>query len=322
MDKIDLLSFFNQQPQRIKPIFYVLIGKRTISNLLAGRRNHYLNYFRAAPTLAQTTFNRTADVLIQEALITETAPENYILTVKGKQYWQDKRAYVYRLKKYDGLFVPDLDVIDQLLGLAVQVTSNFVHGQTHYIPVSNAWLVQRRVQHWFRHYKRNPDFAQQFMTELAFWLAQLPTAQANADYMAATFQGYQVGWSDLALTDMFGLTPLSQHFMRLDNLTNLVQLLKQKQQALPMIYMLLKQAIYTPNPISISAQKTWLLFGQGYPLSRIAARRHLKPSTIREHLLEVALLNDQFDFKRLISQDDLPASAYFTERMKSIQEME
>ncbi|GAF39125.1 hypothetical protein JCM14202_968 [Agrilactobacillus composti DSM 18527 = JCM 14202] len=65
MEAIDLIRFFSDQPQRYKAIYYGLVGKKTISNLLAAKKNNYLVYFHSWPRLSLTTFQKCLQGLLR-----------------------------------------------------------------------------------------------------------------------------------------------------------------------------------------------------------------------------------------------------------------
>ncbi|MCH4172632.1 MAG: helix-turn-helix domain-containing protein [Lactobacillus sp.] len=320
MEAIDLIRFFSDQPQRYKAIYYGLVGKKTISNLLAAKKNHYLVYFHSWPRLSLSTFQKCLQALLKADFITPGAvADSFYLTPAGAHYRQAHQQAIFTPQYYQGLRLPQGQQGLALLYLAIQVISEYHHQQKRYIPSTTNYLLQQRVRQWFLQVKNYPQLPQQLSQELTLWLAALPVDQA--DFVAQNFQGYQFGFQQSELAEKTPLSLYSQQLVQLDALARLLQAVGQQPQDFPLLSQLLVPNQWVQPILSYSANLTYQAFMAGQSLKRIGYTRRLKDSTIREHILEVALLVPGFDFKQLQQQDDLPPTDYFKIRVAEIQEM-
>ncbi|GAF39126.1 hypothetical protein JCM14202_969 [Agrilactobacillus composti DSM 18527 = JCM 14202] len=245
--------------------------------------------------------------------------DSFYLTAAGQHYRQAQQPAIFIPSYYQGLCIPQGQQGIELLYLAIQVISEYHHGQKHYIPGTTNYLLQQRVRQWFQQVKHYPQLSQQLVQELTRWLTALPADQA--DFVAQNFQGYQFGFQQSELADKTPLSGYSQQLVQLDALALLLQYLAQQPQAFPLLGQLLIPDQWVQPILSYSANLTYQAFMAGQSLKQIGYKRRLKDSTIREHILEVALLMPGFDFEQLKQQDDLPPTDYFNIRVAEIQEM-
>lgn len=312
MEAIDLLRFFSDKPQRPKPIYYILIGKKTFSNLLAAKKYHYLRYFYSCHDLSWTLFSKYIHQLVQQQLLA-TKETQYYLTTRGLAYV--KAQTYFKPKYYDGLVMPKSAQALTQLYLGIQVVSEYVHHNRQYIPITTDFKTQNIVRQWFYQIKDQSNLKQQFKYELERWLAQLPVYQA--DFVAANFSGYRFGFSQSQLSQRFGYSLYEGHLIQLDAVAALLEGFK-TQKTWPLCQKLLPVQVFQQAPLSQSTQQTYDLFQQGATLAQISQMRHLKAGTIREHMLEIALLVPTFDTEALMARNDLPADDYFQTRLQEI----
>lgn len=318
MEAIDLLRFFTIAPQRPKPIYYILIGKRTFSNLFAGKKFHYLNYFHSVQHLNWSEFSQWLLILETKGFL-QKQENQYFLTEQGRAYLTETASLRATLDYYDGLRLPKIKIALAQLHLAIQVISQYDHQVKQYIPISTDFNIQWQVRQWFSEIKHFENLGQRFELELTQWLEQLPEPQAN--FMAANFSGYQFGFSRHQLQETFGYHDFDAELIQLDAVAALFQFLTKQPTQWPLCRLLLPEKLGWQDALSQSTQVTYQYFKQGQSLAQISAQRQLKAGTIREHLLEVALLVPNFDGALLRIRNDLPKDTYFEDRLQEILEL-
>lgn len=318
MEARDLLRFFSEIPQRPKPIYYILIGKKTFSNLLAAKKYHYLNYFYSCHTLDWALFVKYIQQLKQQQLLAETDTKLY-LTPKGLTYLQTQAPNYFQPKYYNGLLMPKLTQGLKQLHLGIQVISEFEHHNKRYIPITTDFKTQNTVRQWFHQIKTQTDLKQHFKNELTLWLTQLPADQAN--FVAMNFSGYQFGFSQAQLAQQFDYSQYNGQLIQLDALANLLDQFATQTTAWPLCRQLVPRQDFWQSPLSRSTQQTYQLFQQGETLAQISQLRHLKAGTIREHILEIVLLIPEFNSNLLEARNDLPADDYFKQKLQEILEL-
>lgn len=123
------------------------------------------------------------------------------------------------------------------------------------------------------------------------------TAQ-QADFISSQLVGHQdAGWSIEQVASQMQLPVGDSAVLNYDLWAALTGFFNEHTGV---IHDLLAPLIKT-SPLSHSAQVTYELYRQQQSLDQISRHRQLKPSTIREHLLEVAIfLPAEFPFWQLI----------------------
>ncbi|MFD1671595.1 helix-turn-helix domain-containing protein [Agrilactobacillus yilanensis] len=313
----DLLRFFSTDPQRVKPIYYTLRGKKTFSNLLAAKKHGYLIYFHSAADLTWGQFEHHIGQLQREQLIQPVSKNEWCLTAKGQAWCVQQPPFL--TKYYNGLTMPKLNVALAQLHLAIQVLSQFQHKNKQYFPVVTDFSIQWQVRQWFQRVKRTENLSQRFEQELTHWFTLLPSAQSN--FVAANFSGYQFGFSQAQLATRFKYSAYDGTLVQLDAIACLLLQLQQVPKNWPLCQQLLPSEAFLQLPLSRSTKATYALFQQGLTLSQICQSRRLKAGTVREHLLEAALLIPDFDVTTLLKRNDLAADIYFTDRLNEILEL-
>ncbi|MFD1466276.1 hypothetical protein ACFQ4L_09415 [Lapidilactobacillus mulanensis] len=313
-----LLPFFSTDFRRVKAIYYLLTGKRTISNLSAGLEYGLLPYFRIFPKLSQADyFKALAELTAQHYLVQRTDEQPVArLTTTGKLAKTVLCQQDYWLHSVNYFEIGDWQIQWEKLMLSVQVISNYRHHITKYIPTTNHPLLLREIRHWF--YRVGAHQQQEFIDSLAESIAQLPklaqTILVNSLH-SETFAGV----SDFQLAQDLQLTGAEFQLARIEAISSLMTLILAEDPArvLPSLFQVPEQTL------SRSAQRTYDLVQQGKSWSQIQQMSRQKEGTLKEHLLEAAILLTDFDFKaplvRQIGQED--PEGFFAQKLTQIKSL-
>ncbi|MFB9769511.1 helix-turn-helix domain-containing protein [Lactiplantibacillus modestisalitolerans] len=291
-----VLLMFTTAPRRAKAVFNVLRGRRTVSTLFAGLTYGCLDLLDGWHGVALDRFLVAADQLVKDELL--TAPrEGYLqLTPAGVRRQRELRQTRYWPTAWREFQTADVRRFTQVSRLALQVGSEAVHGQSRYYPVTTNPSIQIRVKKWFRPWAAS-ELGPALYASLHAFLASLTVAQAEVFVRSLT--GFEhPGQTDQQLATEQKRLPVEMLVMRKDLMCQWVRWLKAHPQ--DPLWPLLAPLVKT-SAVSKSAQQTYAAFLQHGTLSEIATVRHLKLSTVREHLLEVAILTADFPFARLLS---------------------
>ncbi|WP_304682143.1 helix-turn-helix domain-containing protein, partial [uncultured Ligilactobacillus sp.] len=217
------------------------------------------------------------------------------LTVKGRSRVEElkgKHQFLREPAFFNGF---DLKGWEKQFYLLVQVASELSYQNNKYFAIINDFKTQQLFKNWFRRYGK-ATLLREITTSLTDFLAHEPKLNAQLFCEQLTGHGrlgqtkaqlaerYQiqvaeieVGWRDLCaryakylLEHNFELAKLVMHYKRLTNLP-------------------------------ASTEKTYTLFLEGKSIEEIANLRRIQKSTVQEHLLNVAILTDDFPKERLLS---------------------
>ena len=293
-----LLRFFDyHQPRRLRVIENTLKGQRSVANLFWAQQYGFLNWQGAWRTLTRQKFNQLIAELVQQKLLNLVDDEGK-LTEKGVAYLENDCQMSYQPAFYDWYWVANTKRVNQRLLLAVQVISEYSYRRVNYAPLNVTYREMVAVKQWFRRYYRQQPALQMQQQLEQFGQSLASEDQRLVDDFFNLLIGHDgPGWTTGQAGNHLGLTAADMRVLRHD------EFLAVSAYALkvPGILHNLLAPILSPSPLKQSGQISINLYQRGFSLEQIAQRRHLKISTVREHLLEAALLiPKQLDWDKLL----------------------
>lgn len=311
-----MLPLFSLKPQRYQAVYYLLIGKRTVSNLLAGLSYDLLPYFHFYPKLSQADYQVALQQLVdQHYLRWQAADKTARLTPLGKLAQTNLQQREIWPTGYDYWQDGDWQLQWERLLLSVQVISNYQHQQNNYAPLATQPSIQTEIHDWF--YRQGRRQADQFVQELVATTATLPPNSGQLLANSLRSDSY-AGISDFELGLTLNLTAPELTLVRVKALSELLQAIRHLPSTSS-----LRGVFQFPNQVlSKGAANTYRLWLMGQPWSQIVQRSYQKEGTLLEHLLEAAILVPDFDFtnpnlQTLVTQDP---ESYFSQRLIEIQQ--
>ncbi len=290
-----LLCLLAPEKRRYQAIYYTLIGKRTTSNLYAGLAYGLLKWLQIYPNLEQAQFQAELKRLQQNGWI--EIDERYVwLTATGQQKQAEWQPQLVWPTHYEGPQMGHLPQFTARFMLAAQIVSEYHHQNTQYYPLETSMKDRVLVVSWFKRHKATINFSSQFQLELAQLLDQLDPQQA--DLVANQLIGHQVlGKSHQQLAQALDSPSLTVRVRTIDAFAQILGLLLAHQTTYPLLNELVDQA---ETQLSQSTLQTWQLIQQGASVEKISRQRRVKIGTIKEHLLETAMLLPRFPFEQFL----------------------
>lgn len=264
--------------RHVRPVtlYHILRGKRTFSNLYAAFSNDLLPFWGLLPHLARPAFEKTVDRLVRASALTLTADGTLTAPRRAGQalpaWWPTHVA---------GLVMPSYRELGDDLTLAVQLLSQLHHGAPHFAPVTPHLLIQVRVKAWYRQVAAGDD-GPAIAALMALVERLSPPAATVLTNRLVGAAVDAAGWDTLAAH--FGWTPFQVQLAWADAVAAVYQY-TMADSASPWA------SLWPPAPTAVtaSAQETMRLL-QHRSIAAAAAQRRLAESTIREHVLEAAML--------------------------------
>ena len=183
------------------------------------------------------------------------------LTVKGRSRVEELKNKHQFLREPAFFNGFDLKGWEKQFYLLVQVASELSYQNNKYFAITNDLKAQQLFKNWFRRYGKTTLLGE-ITTSLTDFLAHEP--ELNAQLFCEQLTGHG------RLDQNFELAKLVMPYKRLTNLP-------------------------------ASTEKTYSLFLAGKSIEEIADLRKIRKSTVQEHLLNVAILADDFPRERLLS---------------------
>ena len=278
---------------RTSTLYHLLKGKRTSSVLLYGFLYENLRFFQLFPELSEKQFDILLDNLVKQELLSKTSDSEVQITAKGLQsltHEKDHYSWIdnYRFGKTD-------EMIWRLLQFTVQVVSQLSYNNKNYLPLEQSPLYQKQIKTYIKSLPK-ARLIETVKREWSQIFSVLP--EEEADFFARQFSGYQtIGKASFQLMNeqetVFNRLLIKKE--KLHHLIDTILLMPDVPFLKKLILPLVKQ---NENK---SMNETARYLSTQLSIDALAVQRKVKLSTIKDHLMELALTKD-FPFERFISR--------------------
>ncbi|MEY8441377.1 helix-turn-helix domain-containing protein [Lactobacillaceae bacterium 24-114] len=280
-----LLKFFSeQQPRRIRVIENTLKNKRTVSTLFWAQQYGILGWTGANRSLTRENFDEQIKRLVESGLIKVDNEKKAVLTTKG--VLQQEEANFYQPSFATWYWLADTRKVEQRLQLGVQVVSEFAYRNRSYAPLTTDYSELQKVKYWFR--RAGKDIEDKFFHDISILIDSL--AKENkllAQYLTYSFSGHDlIGWTDHQAQENLHISLANLELLKYDLYLAVAAFVAKY----PGIFSGLFTNLLKEGPLSQSSRTSIQLYNQGMSLDEIAKQRHIALGTVREHILEAAIV--------------------------------
>lgn len=294
-----LLLLSSTQPRRIKLIQNLLNGKRTVSTLFWAMRYGILQYSAILKTYDLNSINGAIKKLIVDGLAEQVDEFQYQLTTKGQIKKDSVKESFYILQNTSYQYDYDVNEFKARILLAIQSVSEYSYQNKNYYPVKTDMKSSMIVKRWF--IQNKVEIVSRLEDYLTKYLSQVDEKKANI--IAQQMIGHDVyGMTNGQLADSMGVSNVEAFFMEYDGWVDFINYIinDDDQLLLPLI-----NDVRTLK-MNHHAIQTYKQFVSGNTLDQIANNLSVKLSTVREHLLEMAiwLPESKFPYAKIVSAED------------------
>lgn len=299
-----LLSLFNQKtPSKASQLIHVLQGRRTPSMLFKVEQEKLYSAFGLFKSLTKDQLNQYLKTLTVKKLINGSDKEGYRLSLNGKtalnQFFTEK-TYPSKVESLETatLRTPFFYQFQ----LVAQIFSEVTYHNKYYSPAIKDPTQQVAVKEWFASLQEPMnDLSEQWAKELVILLETL--SEMDAVILVGKLTGHDlIGQTNRQLADKLSLDSIELYILLDQAIEQLIHAIENSDCVLFKSF--LKQIRKTHYyGLSKSTYFTALCIQNDQTIEEIAFKRNLKLNTIREHILEIALVQKSFDFKPFIPDD-------------------
>lgn len=282
-------------------VFHLLKGKKSSQTIQDGHLFRLTEFFQTIPTLRREKFSQSIETLHKQNLIEAMKEDLFSVTDKGRQLLTvslDNRPIPIYLNgwRYHHVTVP----FWQRLSLLIQVCSHLIHEQSSYIPIQRDTEVKRWIRTFVQSYSGSrEDLADNLLEELTTGMESNRFIDPRT--VILRFTGYRkIGLTAQQAAVQLEMDPLhySHHFQNV--LHYLLMISEQHRDKYKLLHQLSEGEVF---PFTASTRKTYELINRGYSIEKIMAIRRLKRGTIEDHLIEIALTDEQFPIEMYVAEE-------------------
>ncbi|WP_330949583.1 helix-turn-helix domain-containing protein [Virgibacillus sp. MG-45] len=285
----------------INSIFYLLKGKKSIQTIHDAEIFQLERFFGIHKTLHIDTFEAVIQQMRSDGLIMKGAIKDSFLSVTEiEKVPTDFRAYFNGLK-----FESIAPTFMNRLLLLIQTYTNSQMKNKSFIPIIDIPDIIAWVKYFYRQNKnREADILPEMYHELHCLLQYVDDMEASLFVDRLT--GYQhYGMSTGQLKEKYKISKDDVILLHTAVVHKMISLIHQEKKDYPLLQGLVDYEEYT-SILTASAQKTFRFFKMGLTVEEISRKRGLKKNTIYDHMVEIALHEQEFPFHQFVDEQAQP----------------
>lgn len=301
---LDCIS--TERPIKEATLFYVLIGKRTVSTMLQCRQYDLEAYFNAMPGMKPTVLKKGLERLTSEGLISGNEGLGYLLTEAGigeKNDFLSSHAHFSLGNQMKFALIQG--VLRRRMLFLIQILSEMLHKNKQYYPIER----EAKEQLWMKrllaqHSEDKESFAKSCGEEWRAYLSRLP--ERDAGIFALQFEGNDhLRKTTGQMAGLFKVDEAEVKILLHQNWLRLYDSLEQEPEKFPVLSSVMRMTANETGLASASAETTMRYFRNGHGMNEIISMRGLKQSTIQDHFAEIALIYREFPVPAFLDKEKM-----------------
>ncbi|AGK54741.1 RQC domain-containing protein [Bacillus sp. 1NLA3E] len=279
----------------IYSVYHLLKGKKSSQTIQDAHLFQLTKFFQAYHFLTREELEERIVGFHTKHLVKKVSDQHFLLTNEGKEVLKEQlKARSIPIFINGWGYHSMTGFFWGRLSLLVQVCSNLVHHHTEYIPVQR----KSDVQVWIKKFIQNsPTPREELASRLYLEMVRCFESEPLIDPSILVIR--LTGHDRIGLTSHQAAGFLQQEYTYYHlNFLSLIHLMIKTVQSDPDQYQLLNAIIAdvrNPHSFTFSTQKTYALLNKGLNIDEIAVIRNLKQSTIEDHIVEIAFMDEKFD---------------------------
>ncbi len=285
-------------------VYHLLTGKKSSQTIQDAHLYRLTRLFKLYPRLSRTKFTEQIKLLSDEYtyLSYDQQCQKYRLTERGKQqlqsFFNDSPfpTYIHGWKYQDNAIL-----FWKRLTLLTQVTSNLLYEENRYYPVQRDLALLEWIKQFLRKYvvDRHHLAMNLYDEFIDMFSDEFPE---DPLMIVLRLSGYnRVGLTAEQTALQLGMEQTEFDLRFTNGLHYMIQTMIGNKRQYPILASLFIDS-YQPVPYTQSTLATYNLLKNNYSIEEIAQIRNLKVSTIEDHIIEIALMDDDFIISRFISE--------------------
>lgn len=284
INRFILSCFKHEENMRASTLYHLLKGKKTASTLTYGYFYQLLPYYYLYPRLEEKEYQHILYELVQEGYLSKEGEGIYRMTEKGKVVVANHPINMIGLDKirywkYDVSFWQKILFITQIL-------SEKKHKNARYWPIESNPYKQQIIKHWLA--QQQDDVIGSFYNEWVSIVQILP--EEREIFLTYQLVGHDItGQTLYQLGQEQGMSYYESDFIFYDTWHRVITHILSNPDRYPVFLSVLNLDMNGSKKETMEI--TFDYFSKGMSIEEIGIQRHLKSSTITDHILEYYLTN-------------------------------
>ncbi|CAM5792059.1 MULTISPECIES: helix-turn-helix domain-containing protein [Brevibacillus] len=308
----------------VQALYYILRGRKANQTLQDVHLYSLYPYYRMFPRLLKEDWEKIVYKLQEESLLipmqrAESGRKpSFVLTEKALQIASESEReynFSYWFEPFTAADIAEqIDLFWLRLHLIVQTVSHLLEGDLSFQPIVQEKRTQRWVKECLADKERRARWTEGLAQEL--FCSMSPLSESVQEMIFQRFSG--VSQSGLTLSQLSlrkREAPAYIHMQIRCGLARMIRTIQDNRAEFPLLSALLKNEGGKDPRLTESASLTYVLAKQGSSIEQIANRRGIKPGTVEDHLVEIALRCPEWDGSRYLSAELAEEIVKISERL-------
>lgn len=297
--------------------YYILIGKQSGQSIQDVGLFSLHRYFGILPKLSKKYYDKEIKKFVNSGYLIVNEDSSY--TFNKPQFPISMDLYFdswhYRGKEH---------IFFKRLSLIVQTLSHKKEGAMNFIPIQKDEAIQAFVRQFlYKNGYPKSNLNKKIYEEIHQSFQNISDTVKNI--LINRLSGFNtpgITWGQMAQLER--LEEMDVQLFYISGLQEWLNEIDEKKENYPLLSQIAEGVRYV-QPISRSAYQTAVLFQRGYTIEQICMMRHIKQSTVEDHLVELAMNDRKFDIYQFISEEDAKlvqntSKTLKTKRLKPLKE--
>ncbi|WP_227395250.1 helix-turn-helix domain-containing protein [Jeotgalibacillus aurantiacus] len=286
-------------------LYHLLTGKKTSQTIQDAHLFGLSPLFSIVPNLKRKQYDETIHHLKTQGCLSVNEASKSLVTDKGKEEVRHYFFQHYFPAHLDGWRYGESGrVFWGRISLLIQTLSNLTQNESRFFPV----IRDRHIQSWVKDQLINSKTNKKALFDQLYH--EWKTLFQSTDYpddpllIVQQFSGWNlIGLTHAQQADYLSCSPDEVYYRFINVLHFSLAKIVEEKEAYPMLHHILKDQLKQDQLYTVSTAETKRLLDNGMDLIGISQKRRLKPSTIEDHILELALLDRTLKKEPFVSEE-------------------
>lgn len=285
-------------------IYHLLKGKKTSQTIQDAQLYGISPLFQLYRSMKRSYYNQRIEFLKHNGMVDEQEELKFRLTAKGrKELAEFFTIHPFPVYLNGWKYHQITHLFWKRLTLTVQTGSNLIYSQHQFIPVTRDFYVQQWVKKLIsKNRDQLNDYTLQLNRELTV-LFERDDFPDSPDLIVQQLSGYnQIGQTNFQLADQFNCGQDEILTRWINVLHYIFTVIEGDKTCFPLLSEMMETQELKSIPFTKSTEETYQYVKRNLSIDQIASVRRLKRSTIEDHILEIALLDQHFPILSFITE--------------------
>ncbi|WP_404403570.1 helix-turn-helix domain-containing protein [Jeotgalibacillus malaysiensis] len=285
-------------------IYHLLKGKKTSQTIQDAQLYGISPLFQLYRSMKRSYYDQRIEFLKHHGMIDEQEELKFRLTAKGRiELAEFFSVHPFPVYLNGWKYHQVTHLFWKRLTLSVQTGSNLIYSQHQFIPVTRDFYVQQWVKKMISENRnRLKDYTSQLNKELTV-LFERDDFPDSPDLIVQQLSGYnQIGQTNRQLADQLNCGPDEIFTRFINELHYMFRVIDDDKTCFPLLSEMMDTQEIKSIPFTRSTEETYQYVKRNLSIDQIASVRRLKRSTIEDHILEIALLDQQFSIHSFVTE--------------------